>query len=83
MLLAMKGKTRLTKLAKKSQIPVFPRTLHRLRLNSKAATPGRKSQRRDNVFSKSRDTREDRGTRQMKTTHDSQTLFRICGHSNP
>jgi hypothetical protein len=33
-----------------------------------------KSQKRDNTFSKSRDTREDRGARQMKTAHDSQTF---------
>jgi hypothetical protein len=33
-----------------------------------------KAQKRDNVFSKSRDTREDRSARQMKTTHSSQTF---------
>jgi hypothetical protein len=37
-----------------------------------------KSQRRDNIVSKSHDTLEDRGSRQMKTIYDSQTLFRIC-----
>jgi len=40
----------------------------------KAAPPGRKTGKRENTFSKSRDTREDRGTREMKTTHRSQTL---------
>jgi hypothetical protein len=60
--------------------PVFPKTLHRLRPNPKAATPGPKTQKRDNIFSKSRDTREDRGTRQIKTTRNSQTLFRVCSN---
>ena len=41
---------------------------------SKVATASPKAQKRDNTFSKSRDTHEDRGTRQMKTTHNSQTL---------
>jgi hypothetical protein len=42
----------------------------------KSAKPAEnpKSQKRDNTFSKSRDTREDRGARQMKTSHDSQTF---------
>ena len=33
-----------------------------------------KAPKRDNTFSKSRDNREDRGSRQMKTTHNSQTF---------
>jgi hypothetical protein len=36
--------------------------------------PGAKPQKRDNVFSKSRDVREDRGERQMKTTRNAQSL---------
>jgi len=60
-----------TKLGKIPQTPVFPQTLHRLRPNLQAATPGQK---RDNTFSQSRDTREDRGTREMKTTHNAQTF---------
>jgi hypothetical protein len=67
--------------------PVFPQTLHRLRTNANAVAraTGAKSkpQKRDNTFSKSRDTREDRAMRQIKTTHNSQTLFRACGHSKP
>jgi hypothetical protein len=70
-------KAPITKLAATTQTPVFPKTLHRLRSNPPAATP---SQKRDNTFSQSRDTREDRGTRQMKTTLDSQKLFRLCIH---
>jgi hypothetical protein len=76
-------KASITKLAETPQTPVFPKTLHRLRLNPKAVTPNPKPQKRDNIFSKSRDTREDRGSRQMKTLHNTQTLFRICGHSSP
>jgi hypothetical protein len=60
------------------QSPVFPQTLHRLRPNpdavAKAAGSSPKAQKRDNTFSKSRDTREDRGSRQMKTTNNSQTF---------
>jgi hypothetical protein len=66
-------KTSSPKLAKELQPPVFQKTLHRLRSNPKAVA-GSKSEKRDNTFSKSRDTREDRGERQMKTTHNSQTF---------
>jgi hypothetical protein len=76
-------KASITKLAEAPQTPVFPKTLHHRRTNPKAATPKPKSQKRENVFSKSRDMREDRGSRQMKTTNNSQTLFRICGHLSP
>jgi hypothetical protein len=62
------------KLAEKSSAPVFQKTLHRLRANPKATDASSKSEKRDNTFSKSRDTREDRGERQMKTTHNSQTF---------
>jgi hypothetical protein len=57
-----------------SQSPVFPKTLHHLRASSADASPASKTQKRDNVFSKSRDTREDRGERQMKTSHNAQTF---------
>jgi len=63
-------KTSITKLAETPQTPVFSQTLHRLRPNSEAATPDPKPQKRDNIFSKSRDTREDRGSRQVKTSHN-------------
>ena len=43
-------------------------------VNRKEATPSAKAPKRDNTFSQSRDTREDRGTRQAKTTHNSQTF---------
>ena len=43
-------------------------------VNRKEAIPSPKRPKRANTFSKSRDTREDRGVRQMKTPHNSQTL---------
>ena len=67
-----------TKLAATPQTPVFPQTLHRLQPNPKEATLNPKSKKRDNTFSQSRDNREDRGTRQIKTTHNAQTLFHLC-----
>jgi len=61
-------------LAAASQTPVFPKTLYHLRPNPKATTPNLKSEKRGNTFSKSRDTREDRSTREMKTSHNAQTF---------
>jgi len=58
--------------AAQATTPVFPQTPHTLRPKSAAAIP--KDKKRDNVFSKSRDTREDRGTREMKNTRHSQSL---------
>jgi len=57
-----------------AQTPVFPQTLHRVRPRVEKAVPGSKPQKRDNIFSKSRDTREDRGSRQMKTSRNDQTF---------
>jgi hypothetical protein len=65
-----------SKLAAMAQTPVFPQTLHRLRPNPEATNP--KPPKRDNIFSKSRDTREDRGSREMKTTHNAQ--YQPHGH---
>ena len=48
--------------------------LHRLQDEAKAANPDPKAPKRPNTFSQSRDTREDRGARQMKGTHNPQTL---------
>ncbi len=53
------------------QTPVYPKTLHQFRPPKAAANP--KPPKRDNTFSKSRDTHEDRGTREMKTSHNSGT----------
>jgi hypothetical protein len=65
-------KPSMANLAEIPQTPVFGKTI-RLRPNAKPVTPPT-SQKRDNIFSKSRDTREDRGSRQMKTSHESQTF---------
>ena len=65
-------KASLTKLTAPPETPRFEKTI-RLRPNGKAVTPP-KPKTRDNIFSKSRDTREDRGSRQMKTSHSSQTF---------
>jgi hypothetical protein len=71
MLLAMrKNKASVTELAETPQTPVFEIAIRQR--GAKAAAP--KSKKRENTFSKSRDTREDRGTREMKTSHNSQTM---------
>ena len=68
----MKEKT-ITKLAAIVQTPVSPKTLHQFRPVPKVAVSA-KPPKRGNTFSKSRDVREDRGTREMKTSHDDQTF---------
>jgi len=64
----------LADLAVTPESPVFPRTLHRLRPNDDQVMPNQKTKKRDNIFSKSRDLREERGTREMKTSHNDQTF---------
>jgi hypothetical protein len=66
---------KISKNAKTAETPVFPQILHTLRPNPESSAP--KSKKRDNIFSKSRDLREDRGTREMKTSHNDQT-FHSC-----
>ena len=46
----------------------------KMMVNRKEAAPKPAAKKRDNTFSKSRDTREDRGVRQAKTTHSPQTF---------
>ena len=55
------------------QTPAFPKS-HEPRPNSETASPSPKLPQRENAFSKSRDTREDRGARQAKTLSHPQTL---------
>jgi hypothetical protein len=62
-----------TKFAAIVQTPVFPKTAHQFRPNQEKVLPHPKPKKRDNIFSKSRDVREDRGTREMKTSHNDQT----------
>jgi hypothetical protein len=64
-------KAAITRRAEKPPTPVFQIAI-RKRGAAAAASP--KPPKRDNIFSQSSDTREDRGERQMKTTHNSQTL---------
>jgi hypothetical protein len=63
-----------TKFAAMVQAPVFPKTMHQFRPVPDAGNPHPKPPKRDNIFSKSRDTHEDRGTREMKTSHNDQTF---------
>ena len=55
------------------QTPVYPKTRHQFRPDPKAAVIP-KPAKRDNIFSQSRDTREDRGTREMKTSHNARSF---------
>ena len=65
-------KKTITKFAAIVQTPVFPKTAHQFR-PALAVAASAKPLKRDNTFSKSRDVREDRGTREMKTSHSDQT----------
>ena len=51
--------------------PVFPKTIHEPRPNAVASA---KHSKRGAASSQSRDLREDRGTREIKTSHHSQTM---------
>lgn len=62
-----------------SQTPVFPQILHRVRPRPGKNVSGQKLPKRDNIFSKSRDNREDRGMRQAKTSNNAKALFRVAG----
>jgi hypothetical protein len=62
----------ITKFAAIVQTPVFPKTAHQFR-PAPESTANPKPPKRDNTFSKSRDLREDRGIREMKTSHNDQT----------
>lgn len=63
-----------TELDKTFSAPVLHTVTVRPRTGRKATLPTPKPQKRDNTFSQSRDSREDRGTRQMKSKHNSQTF---------
>jgi hypothetical protein len=54
--------------------PEFQITIRKRIAKSDAPVKDSKTQKRDNTFSKSRDTREDRGRRQVKTSQSSQTF---------
>jgi hypothetical protein len=69
-----KNKISNTGLAKKPQAPAFQIGIRKRGAKPQSAIPNPKTKKRENVFSKSRDTREDRSARQMKTSHNSQTF---------
>ena len=60
--------------AAQPQTPVFPQTMHELLGSQAKVLPHPEPKKRDNNFSKSRDLREDRGTREIKTSHNDQTF---------
>lgn len=62
-----------TKHAAPPQTPVFPQTMHQFRPTQEKVLPHPKPKNRNNNFSQSRDVREDRGTREIKTSHNDQT----------
>jgi hypothetical protein len=57
-----------------NKLTVSQKALHELQRKAKLANPDPKPPKRDNTFSQSRDVREDRDTRQMKTAHKSRTF---------
>ncbi len=57
-----------------NKLTVSQKALHMQERKAKETNPSPKPKKRDNIFSKSRDIREDRGTRQIKTTNESQTI---------
>ena len=57
-----------------NKLTVSQKALHELQRKATEANPAPKPPKRDNTFSQSRDVREDRDTRQMKTTHKSETF---------
>jgi hypothetical protein len=71
-------KASVIKPVKTPRTPASPKSLHRLQLDLKAARSSPKSQKRDNIFSKSPDTRKNRGARKAKTTRPTKLLFRFC-----
>ena len=62
------------KIPKLPEPPVFPIVIRKRVAKSNGAATSDKSPKRNNIFSKSRDTREDRGARQVKTSTNPQTF---------
>jgi hypothetical protein len=57
-----------------NKLTVSQKAFHELQRKAKESNTAPKLPKRDNIFSQSRDTREDRDTRQMKTTRKATTL---------
>jgi len=66
-----------SKPAKKFEPAIFQVTVRQRGEGRGSSASNSTTQKRDNIFSKSRDTREDRGERQIKTSQSSQTLSRV------
>jgi len=62
--------------------PIYQSTPEQLKPHPEGAVPNPNALKRDNTFSQSRDIHEDRGTRQMKTTHNTQTFHRRTNPGN-
>jgi hypothetical protein len=62
----------ISKFAASLQTPVYPKSVHQPR--PAKASESTKPPQRDNIFPKSSDPREDRGTNVMKTSHSTQRL---------
>jgi hypothetical protein len=63
-----------SKPAKKTETPIFQVTVRQRGLIRGSAASNTTPAKRDKIFSKSRDTREDRGSRQMKMSKGAQTF---------
>jgi hypothetical protein len=59
-----------------NKLTVSQKALHEQQRKAKEALPAAKPPKRENTFSKSRDIREDRDTRQIKNTHQAETFPR-------
>ena len=64
----------ISKFAAIVQTPVYPQAVHQPRPDAPAANSKPKPPKRDNTFSQSRDTRENRGTRTVISSHNAQTF---------
>jgi hypothetical protein len=65
-------KPAISKFAASLQTPIYPKSVHQSRPQKAGESP--KLPKRENIFSKSSDTCEDRGTPVMKTSHSTQRL---------
>jgi hypothetical protein len=70
----MSKKSSAPKIRQAALPPAFPKIAHAFRPPTPAVLPGAKEPKRANLFSLFRDLHEDRGERQMKTSHNPQTL---------
>ncbi len=62
--------------------PVYQSTPEQLKPHAEGVPLTPRPHKRNNTFSQSRDVSEDRGTRQMKTTHNTQTFHRRTNPGN-